>query len=132
MFHYVEDLSDLLTRIRAWLTDGGALVFSTEHPITTAGQGLIVGWEKDSSGQKLAWRVVNYDDEGKRESRWIVDGVVKYHRTIATVLNLLVDAGFRIRRVLEPHAVEAAEEARPDLLEERVRPPFLLVAATAD
>ena len=37
MFHYVEDLSDLLTRIRAWLTDGGALVFSMEHPITTAG-----------------------------------------------------------------------------------------------
>ncbi len=131
MFHYIEDLSDLLGRVRRWLANGGVLVFSMEHPITTAGQGLLTGWERDPSGQKLAWRVGNYASEGKRVSRWIVDGVVKYHRTTATVLNLLIDSDFQIRKVLEPHAVESAESERPELLEERMRPPFLLVAATA-
>jgi hypothetical protein len=45
------------------------------------------------------------------------------------MINTLVDTGFRITRMLEPHATEAAEQVRPELLDERMRPPFLFIAA---
>src|SRR5262249_22937118 len=34
--HYVEDYAGLVRRISRWLTPGGVLVYSTEHPIYTA------------------------------------------------------------------------------------------------
>jgi hypothetical protein len=76
--------------------------------------------------------VTDYSVEGERVSRWIVDDVVKYHRTLATTLNMLVESGFRIDRISEPYATADGEALDPDLLEERMRPPFLFVRAIAD
>ncbi|MDA1297740.1 MAG: class I SAM-dependent methyltransferase [Chloroflexi bacterium] len=130
--HYVEDISPLFRNIHTWLSGGGRFVFSMEHPVTTAVQGRIEPrWLEDGTGRRVAWKLGHNSDEGERVSAWFVDGVIKYHRTVATVLNTLIDSGFRIARVLEPHAVEEAERARPELLEERMRPPFLFVAAEA-
>jgi SAM-dependent methyltransferase len=128
-FHYIEDLEAVFRRISGLLAEGGRLVFSIEHPIATCAQGLLPGWLRDDAGRKVAWQVDAYAEEGLRCSRWFVDGVRKYHRTLASLLNGLVDAGFRIERVLEPHALEEAERLRPALAEERRRPPFLLVRA---
>jgi hypothetical protein len=101
-----------------------------EHPVGTAAQGRFVrARECDSAEHKAAWRLAHYSDEGERVSRWFVDGVVKYHRTPATMINMLIETGFRITRVLEPHATEEAEKQRPDLNEERMRRPFLFIAA---
>jgi hypothetical protein len=41
-------------------------------------------------------------DEGARDETWFVPGVRKVHRTIATMMNGLVDAGLTIERVAEP------------------------------
>ena len=43
--------------------------------------------------QGIAVRV-GYGIEGRRITRWIVDGVIKYHRTIAAMLNVLHRVGF--------------------------------------
>ena len=45
---------------------------------------------------------------------------------------MLADSRFRIERIAESHATTAEEELQPDLLEERMRPPFLFVRAIAE
>lgn len=128
-FHYLRDLDKVVFEIAGWLVAGGYLVFSIEHPITTAALGILPGWSRDAEGEKQHWMLDCYHDEGQRKCRWFVDGVIKYHRTMATVMNTLIDCGFIIRRVLEPYAAESMEAQRPDLLDERRRPPFLLIKA---
>jgi hypothetical protein len=46
--------------------------------------------------------VDNYRPEGERRTKWFIDGVVKYHRTIETYVNGLIATGFTLRRLLEP------------------------------
>lgn len=133
LLHYIEDISPVIKNIYSWLSPGGKYVFSMEHPIATSSQGLFddhwSSWLKDEDGKAVAWKVANYSDEGKRVSRWFIDGVEKYHRTMATIINTLVDSGFRITRMLEPHAPEEAERERPELVEERMRPLILFIAS---
>lgn len=132
MLQYVEDIDPLLRKIYTWLRPGGRYVVSMEHPMSTSAQGLIEErWVRDENGREIAWVVGNYGDEGRRVSEWFVDGVVRYHRTTATIINSLVDAGFRIQRVLEPHAIEEAEREAPILLTERISPAFLFISAEA-
>jgi hypothetical protein len=57
-----------------------------------------------------------------------IDGVQKYHRTLATLLNELIEAGLSIERVLEPVADEEQLRQRPDWGHEW-RPFCLLVRA---
>jgi SAM-dependent methyltransferase len=132
-FHYVADYAGLVRRIAAWLAPEGVLVFSTEHPIYTARaapDGCIVdGWVVDAAGQRVGWALDRYADEGAREHRWFVEGVRRYHRTMATLLNGLVDAGLTIERVVEPVPAGAWLRERPEAADEPRRPMFLLVRA---
>jgi SAM-dependent methyltransferase len=129
-FHYLADLDDIFRKINACLKEDGLLVFSMEHPIITCSQGIHPGWETDENGQKKYWQVDAYSQEGIRESHWHVDGVVRYHRKLSSILNSLFANGFWINKVWEPHALEEAEQERPCLLEERRRPPFLVIKAS--
>ena len=128
-FHYVEDYAGLVRRIAAWLAPGGSLVYSTEHPIYTAIDPA-TGWALGEDGRRLHWALDHYADEGWREQRWFVDGVRKYHRTIATLVNGPVDAGLIVERVLEPVPDAATLARRPDWTDEHRRPTFLLVRAS--
>jgi ubiquinone/menaquinone biosynthesis C-methylase UbiE len=128
-FHYVADILDLFKRIHLWLKPSALLLFSIEHPISTSSQGIHHGWVKDTSGHKLYWPVDCYSREGIRKSHWFVEGVIKYHRTISTLLNALIESGFIIREVSEPVASYQDEQNWPDLKEARRRPPFLLIKA---
>ncbi len=127
--HYVENIYELFQKTHQWLRPGGTLLFSTEHPILTCSQGIHSGWVKDSSGVKLCWPVDFYHLQGKRESHWFVEGVIKYHRTISTIMNSLIQAGLTIKAVEEPVASEEDEQIWPDLKEARRRPPFLIIKA---
>ena len=86
------------------------------------------GWIVDENGHRT-WPVDSYSIEGRRTTDWLADGVIKYHRTIATTLNTLVGAGFAIRHVQEfaPTADQIADA--PDLAEELERPMMLIVSA---
>jgi SAM-dependent methyltransferase len=123
--HYVRDLAGLLARVHAALTPGGALVFSVEHPIYTAPASP--GWSVDAAGRS-AWPVAGYLDEGPRSTDWLVKGVIKQHRTIATYVNLLISEGLAISHLDEWGPSEDQIASHPEWANERQRPPFLLVA----
>jgi SAM-dependent methyltransferase len=124
--HYVEDYRGMVARIAGWLAPGGVLVYSTEHPLYTArlpGE----GWVRDQTGTR--WAVDRYADEGPRDESWFVPGVRKVHRTLATLINGLVETGLIVERVLEPVPDARWLAAHPQSQDERRRPVFLLVRA---
>jgi SAM-dependent methyltransferase len=128
VLHYVDDYRGLVSRIAEWLAPGGVLVYSTEHPIFTArlpGD----GWVLDDAGRRTRWGLDHYADEGAREETWFVPGVRKVHRTLATLLNGLLDAGLMVERVTEPIPSEQWLHDHPQARDERRRPMFLLVRA---
>jgi SAM-dependent methyltransferase len=125
--HYIADYAALVRRVAAWLVPGGRLAFSVEHPIFTASG--TADWYRTADGVILHWPVDRYREEGERRTRWFVDGVVKYHRTVESYVNGLLDAGLQLVRLEEPEADPAALAEKPEWREERRRPPFLLLAA---
>ncbi|MBV9824952.1 MAG: methyltransferase domain-containing protein [Alphaproteobacteria bacterium] len=124
--HYLADLGGLLARVHDALVPEGILVFSAEHPIYTAPNRP--HWTDAETGGK-AWPLDRYLEEGPRSTDWLAPGVIKQHRTMATYLNLLIEAGFGITHVEEwgPSPAQIAEH--PEWAPERDRPPFLIVAA---
>lgn len=125
--HYVRDYAAAVRAVYASLRSGGKFVFSVEHPIMTANPQQ--DWIYDASGQRLYYPLLGYQHEGKRDTRWFVDGVIKYHRTVQTYVNTLLAAGFRLERLDEPVPTAAAMDSRDDLRWQLERPPFLLIAA---
>lgn len=125
-FHYVADFARLARAIHDALAPGGALVFSIEHPIYMAA--TQPDWMTDADGRKT-WPVRRYSIEGERRTDWFAKGVLKHHRTVATTVNTLIDAGFAIRRLGEFAPTAAQIAAAPALAEELERPMMLLVAA---
>jgi len=127
-FHYVADYAGLVRRIAGWLTAGGVLVYSTEHPIYTArvpGD----GWALDSGGRRTGFSIDRYADEDAREETWFVPGVRKAHRMVSTLINGVLDAGLVLERVAEPMPGERWLREHPQAADERRRPMFLLVRA---
>jgi ubiquinone/menaquinone biosynthesis C-methylase UbiE len=124
--HYIENLDGLLSQVYRSLASGGSLVFSVEHPIYTAPADP--HWTVSASGHKT-WPVDGYLEEGPRSTDWLAKGVIKQHRTLATYINLLLRLGFALAHVEEWGPTDGQIAARPNLAEERQRPPFLLVSA---
>lgn len=122
--HYIKDLPRLFATIHAALKPGSRFVFSIEHPIFMAPRNP--GWLTDSEGRKR-WPVDSYQREGERVTNWLADGVIKQHRTVGTLLNTLIAAGFIIRHVNEWGPSDADVAALPSLAEERERPMMMLV-----
>ncbi|WP_105426155.1 class I SAM-dependent methyltransferase [Neorhizobium tomejilense] len=125
-FHYLEDFGRLVEKVHSALAPGGKFVFTIEHPIYMASRNP--GWRTDDAGQRF-WPVDGYSVEGPRTTDWLAKGVVKYHRTIGTTLNTLIDGGFAIRRVVEWHPSPDQLAANPALAEEMDRPMILVVSA---
>jgi len=126
--HYVADYAGLCKRIAEWLVPGGRLVFSTEHPVylTRATPG---GWIGEPRGERQAWALDRYGDEGLREEHWLIAGVQKYHRMVSTLLNGVIDAGLTLDRVVEPMPNTSVLQRHPEWIVERNRPFILLVRA---
>jgi 2-polyprenyl-3-methyl-5-hydroxy-6-metoxy-1,4-benzoquinol methylase len=126
--HYIEDYPALLNKVKALIHKKGEFIFSTEHPIVTAREQMN-NWVKDQAGNKLHWALDHYHHEGKREQRWYIDGVIKYHRTISTLLNGLIEAGFTIEKILEPQAIPVGLQLMPKIINEKRRPSFIVIKA---
>lgn len=124
--HYLPELDALFARVQRALKPGGSLVFSMEHPIYTCATRQ--GWLTDDNGERF-WGVNHYQDEGKRVSNWLAEGVIKYHRTLGTTLNALIKAGLTISEVNEWGPTQTQVDAWPALAEEAERPMLVLIAA---
>ncbi len=126
--HYVHDLERLLSMLATSMAAGGSLVFSVEHPIYSAP--TTQAFETSSNGDRV-WPLDNYLVEGRRITTWFVDGVVKEHRTVATYVNTVINAGLVLDEIVEFGAAGMAGGAHPDASDEdRHRPWFLLLRAT--
>ena len=123
-FHYVEDFSRLARVIHQALRPGGDLIFMIEHPVFMAP--AHPAWIGDA---RKSWPLDSYSREGKRTTHWFVDGVVKYHRMLATTLNTLIDAGFVLHRIAEFVPTPEQIQQMPELAEQLERPLMLIVAA---
>lgn len=125
-FHYIEDFESLVVNISKWLKQGGTLVFSVEHPVFTS-YGT-QDWYYDSSGEILHFPVDNYYYEGRREAIFLGEPVTKYHRTLTTYLNTLLQNGFELQHIIEPQPPEDMLEL-DGMKDEMRRPMMLLVSA---
>lgn len=103
VFHYIDSLLPIWKKVYRLLDRQGRFVFSVNHPIYTYRLG-----DEDSA----------YWDEGPRPHHWLVDNVIKYHRTLETYVGELQDVGFIIDSLREPQAERAtrAEGAQEPLL----------------
>ena len=125
-FHYVKDFAPLVQKIYKWLKKGGDFVFSVEHPVFTAYGSQ--DWYYDSQGNILHFPVDNYYYEGKRDAIFLGERVTKYHRTLTTYLNTLLDNGFTITHVVEPKPPQELMDIE-GMKDEMHRPMMLLVSA---
>ncbi|HKV83917.1 MAG TPA: class I SAM-dependent methyltransferase [Ktedonobacterales bacterium] len=128
--HYVEQFVTVCQKVHHCLVHKGAFVLSVEHPIFTALAAQ--DWYYGEHGERLHWPVDQYQDEGPRQTRFLDHDVVKYHRTVATYLNALIDSGFTVTRLSEPQPTRALMNTSPAMRDETRRPMFLLIAAAKD
>lgn len=125
-FHYVRDFGPLIQKVAHWLKPGGELVFSTEHPVFTA-YGT-QDWYYAPDGSILHFPVDRYFEEGPRQAVFLGEPVIKYHRTLTTCLETLLQNGFALQHVVEPQPPESMRDL-PGMQEEWRRPMMLLVSA---
>jgi hypothetical protein len=67
--------------------------------------------------------------EGPRKARFLDNDVTKYHRTVATHVNALIESGFRIMKLSELQPTQEMLDKNPSWHDEIRRPIFLLIAA---
>jgi SAM-dependent methyltransferase len=122
--HYVDDVAQTFRRAFTTLTPGGRLVFSVEHPVITS---CSRAWSGE--GVRQDWLVDDYHRPGRRETRWMGQEVVKYHRTVEEYFAALQQAGFLVEALREARPRRAAF-LREETYQRRLRIPlFLLMAA---
>lgn len=125
-FHYIKNFTLLVKNISSWLKKGGEFVFSVEHPVFTS-YGT-QDWYYDKNGNILHFPVDNYYYEGEREAIFLEEKVTKYHRTLTTYLNTLLQNGFIIQHIIEPKPPKEMLNI-PGMRDEMRRPMMLLVSA---
>ncbi len=124
--HYVKDFQSLVRKISGWLKPGGQFIFSVEHPVFTAEGSQ--DWYYGPDGKILHFPVDNYYYEGRREAVFLGEKVIKYHRTLTTYLNILLQNGFTLEQVVEPQPPECMMDI-DGMKDEMRRPMMLLVSA---
>ncbi len=124
--HYIKNFPKLANQVYDILKKGGYFVFSQEHPLSTA---PINGptWTEDENGNALHYNLSDYAKNGKRKVKWLVDNVVMFHRTFSETLNPLIEAGFKIEKLLEPVPSKAVMAKVPKLQKRYHKPNFLIV-----
>src|SRR5215472_15582216 len=125
--HYVERFDFVCQKVHHCLVQRGTFVLSVEHPMFTALAAQ--DWYYDQRGERLHWPVDHYQDEGSRQARFLKHDVVKYHRTVSTYVNTLLDADFIITRLSEPQPTQEWLAKYPEMQDETRRPMFLLISA---
>ncbi len=128
----LQDMADADASARATarvLKDGGRFVFSIPHPVTCSPDRE---WAHDDSGMKGALKIDRYFDSGPRLLRWAMPRLKQpwetpyWHRTIEQWSDILLKAGFLIRRLHEPRpSVDALRRLPP--LEDSLRLPSFLI-----
>lgn len=129
-FHYVKDYEKLINDIYNLINDDGILIFSIDHPLRIASK--FETWMKKNYTKingKWFLLVSDYNREGIREKEWNGVMVKRYHRNFSSLINGLVNSGFKIDKILEPIPDEKAIKIIPKYINQYDRPYFLFVRA---
>lgn len=126
-FHYVKDFRELAEKADRFLAPGGEFIFSVEHPVFTSNGSQ--DWFYDDQGKILHFPVDHYYEEGKRKAVFLGEEVIKYHRTLTTYVNTLLDLGMELTGLQEPQPPEEMLDSVPGMREELRRPMMLLLKA---
>ena len=113
-FDYAEDFREVLKKIFDLLVPGGRLVFSTSHPISTAYDGVYDRYTRTADRKRLYANLHNYNVEGLRKFKWVVDDYEVYHRRFSSLINDIVSAGFIIEECQESNLPSEIIEQYPD------------------
>jgi len=124
--HYTPDFLGICEKVYKSLSDKGHFVFSVEHPIFTA-HGL-QKWAYDENGNVLHWPLDRYFEAGRRDTVFLGEKVVKYHRSLTEYVRGLMDTGFSLTGFVESAPSQEQLASNPDMKEELRRPMFLLLA----
>lgn len=81
--HYIADFKKVCRKVFHSLTPGGSFVLSVEHPVFTSRAAQ--DWYYSTHGKRPHWPVDDYQQEELRQTRFLDNDVVKYHRTVETM-----------------------------------------------
>lgn len=126
-FHYIESFEQIVEKVSGCLIPNGDFVFSVEHPIFTAYGSQ--DWYYDEIGNILHFPVDNYFFEGDRTANFLGEKVIKYHKTLTTYLNGLIQGGFELTGIVEPQPSEYLLGTVKGMEDELRRPMMLIISA---
>lgn len=126
VFDYAEDFAGLMRTIHGLMKDGAAFVFSMSHPIVTAWDGVYDRYTRTETGERLYANLRNYCVEGLRKVDWVVNGYECWHRTVSTLINAQIAAGFVIEECREAQLPDEMRQRYPALFGGTIhRPEFI-------
>lgn len=125
--HYVESFENVCRDVAQCLASGGQFIFSVEHPIFTS-YGT-QQWYLDQNGTAIHWPVDRYFSEGQRVASFLGTDVVKYHKTLTTYVQSLIEAGFEIVDLVEPQPSQEMLDSVEGMSDELRRPMMLIISA---
>ena len=133
-FHFIKDMDTLFAKLNKLLKEDGVLIFSIEHPITTANidnDTINSKWTLNKDAKPIFYNFRGYFDETYKSGSWFKKDIIvgAYHRTFSTITNLLIKNNFIIEQIEEPKPdPEKTEPVLYDLL--MLRPTFLIYKCT--
>ncbi len=122
-FHYIKSFEDIAKKVNHCLKKDGVFIFSAEHPVFTAEGSQ--QWIKDKNGNITHFPVDNYFYEGERRAMFLGEEVVKYHKTLTTYLNTLLQNGFELTNIVEPYPSE--DMLKIDEMKDEMRRPMMII-----
>lgn len=125
-FDYIEDFDKLMADVYDLTNERAEFVFSMSHPLATAYDGTYPRFTRSETGERLYANIHNYIIEGKRNVKWVVDDYELYHRTISSIINSIVRAGFLITECRESQISDEIRVLEPDTFGGTIhRPDFI-------
>ncbi len=114
VMHYVRDWEPVFAEFRRVLKPGGAVVFSTHHPV--------MDWQLHSPEDYFAITYVT-ETWHKRSGDWRVSF---WRRPLTAICDAIASAGFVIERLVEPMPLPELARRDPDAYESiRTKPRFV-------
>lgn len=123
--HYIEDYALVVQKVKELLKPNGIFIFSVEHPDFTAEGSQ--NWYYNDHNEILHFPLDNYFIEGKRRANFLGEEVIKYHRTLTTYVNTLLELDFRLLRLVEPQPSATLIEQVEGMKDELRRPMMLIM-----